>query len=96
MGEVQHEEVKPEEVDLGEVGPPPRIESARVRPAFEELVRAGLALIFAGMLAATGGWAFIEIHSNDWVHVKSLLDILIPAESALLGSAVGFYFGTKK
>lgn len=48
------------------------------------------------MLAGTGAWAFIEIHSSDWANVKTLLDILIPAESALLGSAVGFYFGTKK
>jgi len=93
MGEVQPEQ---EVVDLGEVGPSPPIESTRVRPAFEEWIRAGLALIFAGLLAATGGWAFIEIHSKDWNHVKALLDILIPAESALLGSAVGFYFGTKK
>ena len=48
------------------------------------------------LLAATAVWAFVEIHTKDWSHVKTLLDILIPAESALLGSAVGFYFGTKK
>jgi hypothetical protein len=84
--------------DIGEVG---SVRSAgltekRVWPAFEELVRAGLAALFALMLAATGAWAFIEVHSSDWGHVKNLLDILVPAESALLGSAVGFYFGTKK
>jgi hypothetical protein len=93
MGEAQPEQ---EIVDLGEVGPPAPIGAQRVRPAFEEWIRAGLALIFAAMLTATGGWAFVEIHSKDWEHVKSLLDILVPAESALLGSAVGFYFGTKK
>jgi hypothetical protein len=84
--------------DLGEVGSPPTIGAPRVRPGFEEVVRAGLALIFVVMLAATGGWAFIEIHTSKdgWAHVKVLLDILVPAESALLGSAVGFYFGTKK
>jgi hypothetical protein len=93
MGKDQPEQ---ETVDLGEAGPARPIKTSRVRPAFEEWVRASLALIFAGMLAATGAWAFIEVHSNDWAHVKSLLDILVPAESALLGSAVGFYFGTKK
>jgi hypothetical protein len=82
--------------DLGEVGSPPTASTTRVRPGFEEFVRAALAVVFAILLAATGAWAFIEIHSKDWNHVKSLLDILIPAETALLGSAVGFYFGTKK
>src|SRR5690242_17749400 len=82
--------------DLGPAPPAaPPLETKRITPGFEEWVRAGLALIFVGMLAATAAWAFIEIHSKDWDHVKALLDSLIPAETALLGSAVGFYFGTK-
>jgi hypothetical protein len=82
--------------DLGEAEAAPPLKTQRVRPGFEEFIRAGLALIFVVMLCATGAWAFIEIHSKDWDHVKALLDTLIPAETALLGSAVGFYFGTKK
>lgn len=85
-----------EEEIAGEVGPVAPAASKRVFPAFEEWVRAGLAFVFVLMLAATGSWAFWEIHSKDWTHVKALLDILVPAETALLGSAVGFYFGTKK
>jgi hypothetical protein len=91
----QRDNETPDE-DIGEVGPVQPPPEKRIRLAPEEFVRALLALIFAAMLAGTGAWAFIEIHSPDWANVKSLLDTLVPAESALLGSAVGFYFGTKK
>lgn len=92
-GDSDHEE------DLGFIGgveSPPDVQTRPVNLAVEELVRAGLAMIFALMLAGTGAWAFILVGSKNWEHVKSLLDVLIPAETALLGSAVGFYFGTKK
>lgn len=82
--------------DLGEVGSPQPLEAPRVRPAFEEFVRALLAFVFVLMLAGTAAWAFHLVGSKDWDHVKSLLDVFVPAETALLGSAVGFYFGTKK
>ena len=35
------------------------------------------------------------IRTGSWKETKELLDLLLPAVIALLGSAVGFYFGTK-
>jgi hypothetical protein len=63
-----------------------------------EVVRALLALIFAFFLLIVIVWGFL--HTNDgeevWLQTKELLELLLPAITALLGSAVGFYFGTQK
>ena len=37
-----------------------------------------------------------ELEETPFDHLKQLLQILLPAETALLGSATGFYFGAKK
>ena len=63
----------------------------------EALVRAGLAFTFVIIFAATIGWAFLNLSDPGlWMRTKELIEILLPAETALLGSAVGFYFGTRK
>jgi membrane protein YqaA with SNARE-associated domain len=50
-------------------------------------------LIFAAtILAATSVLLFVP---DAWAQEKELLQLLLPAETALLGSAVGFYFGAK-
>jgi hypothetical protein len=63
-----------------------------------EGTRSGLAfgflLIFAGTIAAV--LVIIAVTGDHPAkEVSELLPTLIPAETALLGSAVGFYFGTK-
>jgi hypothetical protein len=60
----------------------------------QEIVRAGLALVFVGVFALTIVWAFLNVNSN-WANTKELLEVLLPAETALIGSAIGFYFGTR-
>jgi hypothetical protein len=60
-------------------------------------MRAILARGFAVIFAATIVAAFYCILAGvQWEDVKSLLDVILPAETALLGSAVGFYFGAEK
>lgn len=36
-----------------------------------------------------------ELEEAPFDHLKQILQILLPAETALLGSATGFYFGAK-
>jgi hypothetical protein len=62
----------------------------------EEIVRASLAFAFVILLGFTVGLAFLAVNGNHWANTKELLQLLLPAETALLGSAVGFYFGTRK
>ena len=78
----------------------PSIEEGRPREGSfskERNVRAILALGFAGIFAITVLLTFISILMGaDWTTLKGLLDVLLPAETALLGSAIGFYFGSEK
>jgi hypothetical protein len=45
-------------------------------------------LFFAGIVASTGS-------KEHWDETKEMLQILLPAVTGLLGSALGFYFGTQ-
>ena len=62
----------------------------------QEVVRASLAIFFAIILLVTIIYAFANVSGPDWTNVKELVQILLPAETALLGSAVGFYFGSQR
>lgn len=89
-----------DEIEQFEVGSLPTIgpERRNWHPVLQELVRSSLALIFAALLGLTIVWAFLETGKSDlrWSHTKELLEVILPAETALLGSAVGFYFGSRK
>jgi len=63
-----------------------------------EVVRALLAFIFAFFLLVVIVWGFINAGAGSavWTPTKELLQLLLPAVTALLGSAVGFYYGTQK
>ena len=66
-------------------------------PLAEEFMRALLAWVFVLIFALTVVWAFINVEQKmTWEHTKELLTLLLPAETALLGSAVGYYFGSRK
>lgn len=61
--------------------------------------RAGLAWALVIIFGLTIGAAIAVIafdSANPTGDVTELLRTLVPAETALLGSAVGFYFGTRK
>ena len=65
-----------------------------------ELVRSLLAILLVGMFGITVWLSFAgaakgcSLETSCWANVKELLQLLLPAESALLGTALGYYFGT--
>ena len=65
----------------------------RIRLVNEEFVRAGLAVLLLLLVAAVILIALMK--TETWADTKELLDIALPALTGLLGSAVGFYFGTR-
>jgi hypothetical protein len=46
-----------------------------------------LSVVFAGTVLG----AFLGANGDHWGNVKALLDLLLPAQTALLGTAVAFY-----
>ncbi len=64
--------------------------------AHEDAMRGWLAIGFAAIFGLTVAWGCYSATGAHWTNAKELLQLLLPAETALLGSAVGFYFGAKK
>lgn len=70
------------------------------RDEFHDKVRASIAIIFVVTFVGTIAVSFIlagvfSPNQVAWPNIKDLIQILITAESALLGAAMGFYFGEK-
>lgn len=67
-------------------------------PTFEDKARLYLAYLFVAIFALTILFACIAVllNHNTWPNMKELLSVIMPAETALLGAATGFYFGAKK
>lgn len=63
----------------------------------QDLIRSIIALTFVAIFALTVILAFMVVifFNGNWTNTKDLLQLLFPAETALIGSAVGFYFGAK-
>ena len=57
-------------------------------------VRAAIALGLLAALLMIMGYALYSTH-GDYDRTKEMLDKLLPALTGLLGSAIGFYFGSK-
>ena len=57
-------------------------------------VRAAITLSLIFALLAISGAALYSAH-GDFDKTKELLDKLLPALTGLIGSALGFYFGSK-
>lgn len=75
-----------------------RLQSAVVffGQALQEVVRSGLALLLVVLVLITLIYAFRQVgNSEAWPNTKELLDIVVPALTGLLGSAMGFYFGSR-
>lgn len=75
---------------------PVTLKSRDGRLFVQELVRAGLAFSFVILFAVAMILGFVAIGSDSWTHAKEFLELLIPALSALLGSATGFYFASQR
>lgn len=59
-------------------------------------IRQMLAILFFALFALTVILSFLHLHTAEWKDTQQWLQTILPAETALLGSATGFYFGTKK
>ncbi len=64
---------------------------------FHDMVRSVTNFSFIGIFALTiiASLYVVIWRGSDWTNEKDLLQLLLPAETALLGSAVGFYFGSQ-
>jgi hypothetical protein len=84
-------------IEVREIAEPEEI-SRPYRFWSTDVIRAFLALVFAAFLLIVIVWGFRNAGSSQavWGQTKELLELLLPAITALLGSAVGFYFGTQK
>lgn len=83
-----------------ELGPVPELGnrvSERRPPGHEDMIRGGLAWAFVVIFSVTVVLAFwASRYKSWWPQAHELLQLLLPAETALLGGAVGFYFGARK
>jgi hypothetical protein len=59
----------------------------------QEGMRGLIALILLLLVGFTLVWALLSV--DGWAEMRELLEIWLPALTGLLGSAVGFYFGTR-
>jgi hypothetical protein len=83
-----------DEIYVDDVQPHPRLQERHLWA--QELVRSSLALALTAILGLTIIGAFVGALSSNWPNVKELLQLILPAETALLGGAVGFYFGSRQ
>lgn len=82
-------------VQLTEIVPAERIRTSE--RLTRERVRWVLSSILAGTFLLTVGAAFAgAAWDHRWADVREWLEVVLPAETAILGSAIGFYFGTQR
>jgi hypothetical protein len=71
------------------------------RPTHTDVTRRKIALWLVGIFGFTVFGSFVAwfippvIVAGKAIVVQELIQLLLPVESALLGSAMGFYFGSK-
>ena len=67
--------------------PEERRDSVRAFTTGSLLVIFGLTLLFSFII--------VIFYASAWTNTKELIQIMLPAETALIGSVIGFYFSTK-
>lgn len=89
----------PRELDLsiGDISTSPvQLKRVEGRLIYADLARMLLALLFAFLFGATVVLAYLGAQGAHWDTTQKWLQVVLPAETAVLGSAVGFYFGARK
>jgi hypothetical protein len=98
--EIVSEKDKPGPIEFKEATEPFNPTRRWSREEHQDIIRATIAIIFVIAfvltIGASFGMAYIFAGNKDaWPNMKDLIQIVITSESALLGGAVGFYFGEK-
>ena len=89
-GELPHRPRSPFTLDA-----PLLIERERTR-GLDDLARSLIALALTILFGVTIVLAFAKTgNATTWANAKDLLNMLLPAETGILGSALGYYFGTR-
>ena len=88
-----------ETIDVGDQPSDPSRQpfTLRERERRREFARQDIALILLLIFAVTAVWVLITALIGSelaWANTKEALQILLPVEASLLGSAVTFYFAT--
>lgn len=84
-----------ETLDLTKGPPPPEPMFADIE-ARRDYVRLVVTIGLLSILAFVVVWSCIETASwpDHWNHTKEMLQIILPALTGLIGSVLGFYFGS--
>lgn len=95
--EVTDDVIEEHSITVTDIGQPSLTEEyAAKRAWWQEIVRAQLAVLFTLIFIGTVVFACLRVSGSDWANTKELLQILLPAEMALIGSATGFYYGSRR
>ena len=83
--------------DVADLPPSPGVAAggSSRRTLRDASVRQALALLFFALFAGTVVLSFFRLQTSTWADTREWLQLMLPAETALLGSATGFYFGTR-
>jgi hypothetical protein len=85
-----------ESKNLPTIAVEPKPGAKQFRAVSDATLRQLLSILFFALFAATVILSFFHLSTADWANTKEWLQVTLPAETALLGSATGFYFGAKK
>ena len=84
-------DIAPELQSIKAVGPKKRVLPPNL---MRGILAIAFVIIFLGVLI--GAFYSLYKFGGKWEDAKDLIEILLPAVTALLGSVVGFYFGSKE
>jgi hypothetical protein len=82
--------------DVEDAPDPVTLHPLNRRLLVQELVRAGLSLSLLLLLGLVVVLAFDKVGTKAWPDAKEFLDVVIPGFIGLLGTAMGFYLGSRR
>ncbi len=65
-------------------------------PYRPDRIRGRLAYLLVGVFAATIAFLALQVARGYWDQTREFAEVVLPAEAALLGSALGFYFTARQ
>ena len=84
-----------ERITVRDFEPQPQYRSFEGRVIVQELVRTLVTLILLVIFGGTIYLTYQNLGGTNFTNARDLLQALLPAETGLLGTALGFYFGSR-